>query len=351
MKLIYVGDLKKTPDRDWGWVHAFSELGWKVTSYSSAPKYSPSILGRVMRRMHWGEPARLVESGLLDLISDIKPDWVHFRLPVSFSKKTISQITAKKIIVTNYFNDDPFSPKALRFYFRRYKKALPEYDGHFVFREHNVNEYINYGARYVEHTGPTYDPAKHIYQPNQIGDFITDVAFIGHWENDWRIECLEALHDAGFSITLAGGLWDRAVMKSKLSYLAPIRPIFGAAYGETYANVMAGLCFFSKINRDTWSRRALEIVAVGGVLVCERTNEAQAHFIEGKEALMFSSVDELVKQVAHLKRDPQLRMSIQQAGYTRLLQGKNTLLDRAIRMDQFVKRLMQKNGLHQRCLG
>ena len=351
MKLIYVGDLKKTPDRDWGWIHAFSELGWKVIPYSSAPKYSPSILGRVMRRMHWGQPARVVESDLIDLISDINPDWVHFRLPVGFSQKTISQITARKIIVTNYFNDDPFSPKALRFYYYRFKKAIPAYDAHFVFREHNINDYINYGAKFVEHVGPTYDPAKHIYQPNLTGDFISDVAFIGHWENDWRLECLEALHLAGYSITLAGSFWDQAVMKSKLSYLAPIRPIFGAAYGETYANVMAGLCFFSKINRDTWTRRALEIVAVGGVLVCERTHEAQSHFVDGEEALMFSSVDELVEQIARLKRDSTLRMSIQQAGYARLLQGKNTVLDRAARMDHFVKGLIKKNGLNQRLMG
>ncbi len=342
MKLIYVGDLNKTPDRDWGWIHAFSELGWEVTPFSSAPKYSPSILGRVMGRMHWGEPARLVESGIIDLISEIKPDWVHFRLPVGFSQKTISQIIAKKIIVTNYFNDDPFSPRALKFYHRRFKKAIPAYDANFVYREHNIKNYINYGARYVEYTGPTYDPSKHIYQPNQTGDFISDVAFIGHWENDWRLQCLEALHLAGFSITLAGSLWDRAVIESKISHLAPVRPIFGAAYGKTYADVMAGLCFFSKINRDTWTERALEIVAVGGVLVCERTDEAQAHFIDGKEALMFSSVNELVHQIEIIKRDPQLRTNIQQAGYTRLLQGKNTLMDRAVRIDQFVKGLIDK---------
>ena len=121
-----------------------------------------------------------------------------------------------------------------------------------------------------------------------------------------------------------------------LSALSPIEFAHSEDYIDIYANVIAGLCFFSKINRDSWTRRALEIIAVGGVLVCERTAEAMSYFEDKEEAFFFSSIDELIAICRLLKTDPKLRERVRKAGYARLLAGNHAIGDRAARIHQWV---------------
>jgi spore maturation protein CgeB len=95
------------------------------------------------------------------------------------------------------------------------------------------------------------------------------------------------------------------------------------------------VCFFSKINNDGWTRRALEIVALGGLLVCERTEEAKQNFKDREEAFFFSSIEELVAVVHDLKNDPAMRQKVRAAGYERLMQSDNAILSRAKQVYQF----------------
>jgi hypothetical protein len=90
MKMVYVGTLYTTPDRDSDWIRAFRDLGVEVSPYSSAPLAAPSgLAGRVSRRLHVGRANELMQSKLLELVEREKPDWVHFRLPVEFDRRTI----------------------------------------------------------------------------------------------------------------------------------------------------------------------------------------------------------------------------------------------------------------------
>jgi spore maturation protein CgeB len=175
---------------------------------------------------------------------------------------------------------------------------------------------------------------------------LADAAFIGHWENDWRVDCLEALARSGFRVILRGGMWDNAVKNRMIGKLAPITHAFGEEYGRIYANAVAGLCFFSKINNDTWTERAWEIVAVGGVLVCERTTEAASYFADREEAFFFSSIEELIAILAELKRDPARREQVRAAGYRKLIGGAHTIRDRAVQIDQFVRRELSIEAGH-----
>lgn len=337
MRMIYVGTLATAPDRDSGWMREFAELGWEVVPFSTRGTIASGFLNRVKRRFHVGAENRRMQQALLALVAECRPTWVHFRLPIDIDRKTIEAIRSSGALVTQYFNDDPFSrsvPFGLHWKFRR---ALSAYDGHFVFRPANVDTYRKAGARHVEHCPPTYDQLCHTPARRRTdGTFHADAAFVGHWEKDWRTDCLEALHRSGLKLILRGGDWDRHVHGRDLSALSPIEFAHSEDYIDIYANVIAGLCFFSKINRDSWTRRALEIIAVGGVLVCERTVEAMSYFEDGKEAFFFSSIDELIAICRLLKTDPKLRERVRKAGYARLLAGNHAIGDRAARIHQWV---------------
>ncbi len=337
MKMIYVSTLSTGPDRDSGWIYSFGELGWEVVSFSTIHKTAHGFVGKFQRRFNLSKANLKMQNSLIELVHKIKPRWVHFRLPIEFDRKTIENIQNLGCFVTEYFNDDPFSSKSPFGLHWKFRKALSAYDGHFVYRPLNIDKFKSYGAKYVEHCPPTYDTKRHFLETAFADETVlADVAFIGHWENDWRVKCLTSLKETGFHVILRGGGWDRAIQSGTLSSFSPVQHAFGEEYNKIYRNVIAGLCFFSKINRDAWTERALEIIAVGGVLVCERTDEAQKYFIDGKEACFFSTIEELIKIVKELKEDPSKRISIQQAGYKRLIAGNHTIKDRAIQVSKLV---------------
>jgi hypothetical protein len=339
MKMIYVGTLDTEPDRDSSWIGAFRDLGIEVLTYSSTPRPVPAgLAGKLSRRLHIGRANELMQAQLLDLAGREQPDWIHFRLPIEFDRRTIVGLKRLGATLTQYFNDDAFSrnsPAGIHWKFRR---ALPFYDAHFVFRTHNVERYRQAGAAHVEHCPPYYDPLTH--SPPNVWGLAADAAFIGHYEPDWRLECLDALARR-FDVVLKGGGWDRPIRNRFIGKLAPVAHAFGAEYNRIYASAAAGLCFFSKINNDTWTRRALEIVAVGGVLVCERTEEAERHFVDREEAFFFSSIDELVAIVEELKSNPSKREQVRVAGRRRLAAAANTIRDRAQQVLAFVESARQ----------
>lgn len=339
MKVIYVGTLIPEPDRDSGWINSLEAMGCEVIQFSSLVEYPSgnfflNLFNKICMRFNMGPFNRSMELNLLETVLKEKPKWVHFRLPVNISPWLVKTLKSKNIVVTEYFNDDAFSRRQSFGHHWKFRRALALYDAHFVWRKRDIEIYKRAGGKYVEHSPPYFDP-KNVYLVNEDGpdQFIADVAFIGHWENDWRVKCLEALKCRGFSVILGGGRpWDSAIKGLELASLAPISEIYGDEYRSTYANVVAGLCFFSKINNDTWTRRALEIVGVGGLLVCERTEEAKLYFKDREEAFFFSSIEELVSIVGCLKLDPELREKVRISGYRRLLNGKNTIADRAERL-------------------
>lgn len=339
MKMIYIGTLAKQPDRDWNWINAFEKLGCLVIPFCTQSDIAAKgLINRVFRRLNIGRDNYQLEKKLLSLAQRERPDWMHFRLPLNFSRNTIEEIKKLNIIVTDYFNDDPFSKRAPLGLYCKFRSALVMYDAHFVYRAHNVERYQKAGATYVEHTPPTYDPSRHVRSIlSSSSCFLADAAFIGHWENDCRTDYLEALVKNGFSVIIKGGMWDKALRNKLLGKLVPVSHAFGIEYNHIYANVVAGLCFFSKINNDTWTERALEIIAVGGVLVCERNAEAQSYFIDREEACFFSSILELLDIVGRLKKDSIYRAKVRDAGYARLLAGKNTISDRARQVYNYVE--------------
>ena len=337
-KMIYVGSLAKDPDRDSGWMREFNDLGWEVLSIDTNIKLNGNeLVKKIKRRLQCSSEYALLERSLIELADKEKPQWVHFRLPTEFSRATILALKKRNIIVTQYCNDDAFSKKSPFALYRKFRRAISAFDGHFVFRHRNIKDYQVAGARHVEHCPPTYDSQVHNQnQRAKDGSFIADAAFVGHFENDGRLAYVEGLFNAGYKVILKGGMWEPAIKNGPLASLMPIDHAFGDEYNRIYSNVIAGICFFSKINNDEWTRRAPEIIAIGGLLVCERTAEAQLKFKDREEAFFFSDVQELIDIVRFLIDNPQRREEVRQAGYDRLMKDGYALSDRALQIHNFV---------------
>ena len=133
-----------------------------------------------------------------------------------------------------------------------------------------------------------------------------------------------------------------SLLPSILKYAADItRPIFEKIdtvsftlharllkIGEDYAKAIqcakVNLGLLSKGNRDLHTTRSLEIPAIGGLLCAERTAEHLEMYMEGEEALFWSTAEECASVCRAVLDDEPRRQRIAAAGHARNLVNGNS---------------------------
>jgi hypothetical protein len=244
------------------------------------------------------------------------------------------------VSTASYNNDDPFGPKVHgnvpwhhHFLWNYYLKCVPLFKYNFFYRQINCEEAKAYGARHAEVLLPYFTPWRD--RPLQLTaterqSYETDVVFVGHHEPDGREGSIRALVSAGIRVKLWGGhYWSHTVLGDLYDQLAPIVPAEGDDYAKALCGAMVCLCFLSKLNRDTYTRRCFEIPACGRVMLAERTDDLMRLFKEDEEACFFSSTEELVFKAKWLINNPDIRERIAQAGLRRVWADGHDVLSRA----------------------
>jgi spore maturation protein CgeB len=75
--------------------------------------------------------------------------------------------------------------------------------------------------------------------------------------------------------------------------------------------------------------RTFEIPACGALMLAERTEEHRTFFEEDREAVYFSSFEEMIDKARFYAVHESERRRIAQAGYRRCLQSDYSIIDRA----------------------
>lgn len=297
-------------------------------------------LGRVQEKWNLMGPALAsINRDIVRAAIDSKPDVLFVWRGSVVDSKTIEQVGAETgALLVSYNNDDPFGAEQQRASWQyrrtwmRYLEAVPAYDIHFVYRPVNVAEIQRAGARDVHVLKPYFVPDLHhpmCLTAEERQAFAATAVFAGHYENDGRADCIRTLVNAGILVRIFGGPeWTR-----RLPDLAGRIPPISVASGLDYARALNGarfaLCFLSKFNRDTYTRRCFEIPACGALLVSERTSDLQAMFREDEEAVFFSSPAELLDKIRGLLANPERAARIARAGTARVHRDGHTVDDRA----------------------
>lgn len=320
---------------------ALEKLGVQVIPFRWR-NYFASLVGRAEAKYAFNGPmTRALNRDLVECAIQHRANLVLVWrgtniLPSTLQK--IRKITSAKLV--SYNNDDPFSPLYeeagrpghLRRYWKLFRASIPEYDFHFVYRHQNIDDFLRAGAREVDLLRSYYLPELH--RPIQLDAadrkrFECDVVFVGHFE-PYRMECLEALIRAGVHVRLFGSSesWSSKIPDSLRAQIGPVRPALDEDYVKALCGAKMCLCFFSRLNRDTYTRRVFEIPACGRVLVSERTKDMESLYVENEEAVYFSSAAELVAKTANLLRKPAELERIAAAGRVRCLTDGYSVDDR-----------------------
>ncbi len=206
-----------------GWFDDFRH--WK--DGQSEPVYN-SFLHRIQFRLRSGPTVWQVNKRLIRKAKKFKPEIIWFYNVQLIAASVVSKLRLllPDTIFVQYANDNPFSNKAKPGIWRNFLKSIPFFDVHFAYRHDNILDYRKYGAKNVHLFRAYFIPEVDYPVPleNIPQKFKCDVVFAGHYEDDGRIEMLEAICNAGYKLNLFGGGWDSAL--TKLSVSSPLHAFY-----------------------------------------------------------------------------------------------------------------------------
>lgn len=195
------------------------------------------------------------------------------------------------------YNHDDFTgpyvgaptPYHHKLFWKTFLNSSPNYHIHLVKRIDNIQHLNLLGTSRAYVFPMWYVPE--IHRPIKLTNeekarFSCDIVFAGHHEPDGRENYLKSLVKAGLHVRLFGGkYWTPEVLGETAQYFGKVHEVQGDDYAKALSGASMCLCFLSKLNRDTYTRRCFEIPACGSLLLSERTAHLQQLFREDEEAV------------------------------------------------------------------
>ena len=333
MKILIVGHFL------WPWYQeacakALEELGHEVirfgwSDYFKQPRFGKSeqeyrsFFHRFQVRLYWGPTVWKVNNDLLNMAEQTQPEIVWFYNEQLIAPKTVAKLrdTLPHAIFCQYANDNPFSNKAAWGLWQNFLRSLPLFDIHFAYRQSNLTDFKNHGAQQVHLLRSYFIPEEdHPVPYEEIPEhFKCDVVFAGHYEDDERVDLLESICEAGFSLNLFGGGWNKALQSLKsgspLRTKFPISPAVGSDYRFAICGAKVALCILSSLNKDTYTRRCFQIPAMKTAMLSQQTDDLISLFAPNLEAVFFRNREELLEKLRLLVTNEKFRLSVANSGY------------------------------------
>lgn len=333
-------------------LNAFKALGHEVLKFAWHDYFKPrnwidAFYKKFQNRFITGPIVQKLNRDLIKAVAEFAPDMVFVYRGTHITAETLKKIKQQypDITLVGYNNDDPFAKGHPYSLWRHFFKAVSVYDLMLVYRHHNLDDFLRIGAKRVELLRSWYQPERNHPVSLSAEDRIKyecDVVFIGHYEADERKLYLEELVRQGFKLKLFGpGYdWDPALVNSQeLKSQLPIHLVWGEEYNKALCGAKVALCFLSKLNRDTYTRRCFEIPATGTLMLSEYTDDLASLYMEGEEADFFKTKEELIEKLRHYVDNDTLRVSVAQAGYNRVVADGHDVVSRMKQVLAWVEQL------------
>lgn len=356
MKILVAGDWHSHLHEEVA-TAALEQLGHTVSRFAWQRYFVAA--GQQRWRQHWlrvqnkylcGPQLRRLNGDLLAQASEFQPEAVFIYRGTHVFASTLTAIRAvvPGVVIVGYNNDDPFASGHIVGLWRHFIAGLPELDLALAYRHANLEDFSKAGAPRVELLRSWYVPE--LNHPRALSSheharFDCDVVFAGHYEPDMRLACLEEVVKRGWRLRLFGHQegWEGALRSSPvLRHLAPIQAVWGADYNAALCGARIALCFLSKLNRDTYTRRCFEIPASGAMLLSERTADLEGLFHPGEEADYFSSPEELAEKLDLYLRDEGKRVAVAAAGHMKVAAAGHDVASRMRMLTGWIEELKKK---------
>lgn len=232
---------------------------------------------------------------------------------------TVDRCRALGMQTVCYMIDNAFGPRGDQGW-RLYKKSIPHFDLHCTQRDASVADLKRRRARDVIKIQTAYDRAMHYPPPEgwTDADRNREVSFIGTPYDD-RAEFLNSLSEAGLPVVISGceKAWRRALSAAGFARMYREGELMGDAYREGIWRSKINLSFVTRSNQDEHAHKSFEIAGCGCFLLAERSEGHSSRFVDGQEAVFFSTLEECIREIKRYLPDEAARTRIGKAARER----------------------------------
>lgn len=258
-----------------------------------------------------------INQKIIDEIKKEKYDIVWIDKGNIIYPKTLSMIKEMQpqCIIVHYMIDDFMNPYHAS---KQIIKDIPLYDYYIVNRKKNIEELKERGCKNPIFTYMSYESKFHFPRTLSKEDRIklnSDVSFIGTYEKD-RAESILYLAKRGVKVRIWGNGWKKFKNKNP-NLIIENHGLYNEDFCKAIKCSKINLAFLRKKSRDLHTTRSFEIPACGGFMLAERTEEHQDLYVEDKEAVFFSTNEELFEKCLYYLSHDEERIKITMAGYQR----------------------------------
>jgi spore maturation protein CgeB len=319
MKILIVGD-GGSDIHEVAVMKSFKNMGHEVKSFYWHPYFKAenrlvNLWRRFQNKYIIGPAINKINHDLISITLKFSPKLIFVYRGTHIYYQAISLIKNQLPYcqIFGYNNDDPFGDGHPPWLWRHFLKCVPYYDLVFAYRIHNLADFKKIGAKRTELLRSWYLPYINHYvslNKEEKIKYECDIVFVGHYENDGRLEHLEEIVKNGYKLRLFGPgyEWDQRLKKSSvLAHLAPVHLIWGNEYNKAICGAKIALCFLSKLNRDSYTRRCFEIPAAGTLLLSEYSDDLANIYESGAEVAFFKSKEEMIQKIKLYIEDVNLR--------------------------------------------
>jgi spore maturation protein CgeB len=340
MKILVVGD-GHSIIHEKAVANTFDKLGHHVKSfywfkYFHSNNPIKRQWYRAQNKFLLGPLVKCINQDFYKLATKFKPQLIFIYRGTHITSATLVnlKIAMPQCKIYGYNNDDPFAKDHPFWLWRHFIKSIPFYDTMFAYRHHNLNDFKRKGANRVALLRSWFNPDLNF--PISLSNkeklkYSCDVVFVGHYENDGRLEFLEEIVKNGYLLKIFGSQhdWSKKLSQSKvLKHLLPIHPVWKIDYSKAIRGAKIALCFFSKLNRDTYTRRCFEIPAIGTMLLSEYSKDMSSLFHKGKEIDLFKSKKEMISKIKFYLENSNLRKKVAMRGNKKVFSDGHDIVSR-----------------------
>lgn len=313
----------------------------KVELFDEASFIEPLQTSYLYKLVYKGSHRRFLPSswamnrGLLGAARRFRPDVVLIVKGMFLAPETLGRIKEENgAILINYATDDPFNQLVNN---SMLVEAIRFFDVYACTKRAIIDDVKKAGCSRAVFVPFGYKPTVHFPEDpksdSERARFAADVTFLGTCDRD-RVPIINAIRRARpeLRLHLYGAFWNRHPSTRPCSNgLVRGRDVRLAFRG---AKIVINLV--RRANRDMHGPRTFEIPACGAFMLTDRTDEQREFLAEDKEAVFFSSIDEMNDKISYYLKHDSVRRSIAEAGYRRIIAQPNTYEDRAKSMLQLI---------------
>lgn len=331
-RILFVGELvpgSRTLQR----IAALKELGHEVETLSTAPagaRYEdpPSLADRIRHRLRRPADKTGINAAIRARAGEFDALWAERVLTLHADTLRRVKAAAPWTSLVWYAEDDMMNPVHRSLVL---EAAMPLFDLWVTTKSFNAapREVPALGVRRVLFVNNSYDPAVHRprdLDPAEAREWGAAIAFVGTYEAP-RAESLKRLAERGLEVRVWGNGW-AGLANAVPNLRIEGRPVYDDEYAKVVSASSINLGFLRKANRDLQTCRSIEIPAIGGFMLHERTDEMLGILTEDVEAAYFESDEELAAKCETWLANPAGRAAIAEAGHARVTGGGFSHADR-----------------------